>query len=627
MQISNADAAAIETSLQMMDLPPLFAAMAEYFGDRSFLADEFRPARPKIGTVPSTDGEYSDEVKVCARTLVMERLREGRLDTLSTGRGEIETAEILQFLTGESGAVFEDRLSREVTGELSKSTLDLSTKRVAIIGGGVSGITAAVKLQQSGADFTIFERNSELGGTWLLNAYPGCRLDTSNFAYSFSFLQKADWQHKYSPREEILDYLQNAARHFSLYDRVRLETKVTDATWDADQGSWVVHWTDAEGVAHEERFDVLVSAVGQLNQPKTPEIPGIDGFQGRQVHSSRWPSDLDISGMKVGVIGSGASGFQIVPAIGEQVDELVIFQRSAPWPSPEPAYEDPLPPGHLLLFSLLPTLHVWYRFWQFWAATEGRLPYAIIDQAWPGLPSTVSELNDQLRADLVGYLTAQYTDRPDLIDRVIPNYPPGAKRMVRDSGRWARTLQRPNVILETRKIERIKAQSVVVEGGKAHELDVLVLATGFHADKYLAGINVRGVNGLLLSDYWANRPRAYLGVTVPGFPNFFMLYGPNTNLVVNGSNIFMIECAADYMVSVLELMRAENATVVDTDTAALREFIKEVDDGNARRAWGLDSVTNWYKSESGEVTQNWPFGLSEYWAKTRTASTSAHRFR
>jgi 4-hydroxyacetophenone monooxygenase len=617
------DSGAMTRAAAAVDLPPLLAAMADYFGDRRFLDERFRPQPPRVGLVVSADGALPAEAQTDARALIAEVLAGG---VPAQRVGSIEPHEILAFLTGAGESPFAQRLDREVGVVPTVSTDQLSGSRFAIIGGGLSGICAAVTLSEMGADYRLFEKEAELGGTWFLNAYPGCRLDTSNFAYSYSFAQKADWDHKYSPREEILGYLQDVADRYSVGARALTGVVVEECVWSEVDCEWQVTWRDSTGERMSDRYDFVVSAVGQLNHPKVPRFEGLEGFEGETVHSADWTADVDVRGKSVGLIGTGASGFQIVPEIVDDVRDLTVFVRNPPWMLPEPAYEDELAPDLKALFRGLPTYATWFRFWMFWAATEGRLPYAVIDPDWTD-PDTVSELNRSLRDDLLAHLSSQYTDRPDLLEVMTPHYPPGAKRMPRDSGRWARAVKDPKVTVETSPIERFTAGGIETADGAEHPLDFVVLATGFEADRYLADIHVSGVGGQALTDYWAGRPRAFLGITVPGFPNFFMLYGPNVNLVVNGSLVFLIESALDYITALVAQMREAGAQAVDTTEEALQSFLSQVDAGNAQRAWGLDSVTNWYKNEAGVVTQNWPFGLSEYWSLTREPSPGSHVFR
>lgn len=606
---------------QVADLPPLLAAMADHFGDHRFLDARFRPARPRIGVAVRADGDFPPDVSREARELVRSVLADG---VPTDRRPGVQPHDILTFLTDSGDSPFAQRLDREVSAALAEPA-DLSGASFAVIGGGLSGICAAIKLGELGAGVRIFEKEEDLGGTWLLNAYPGCRLDTSNFAYSFSFAQRSDWDYRYSPREEVLAYLHGLVLEYGLRERAVTAAVVEACTWSEDDCEWSVRWRNSAGERSQATFDFVISAVGQLNRPKVPHFEGLAAFEGDTLHSSQWTQDTHTEGRSVGVIGTGASGFQIVPEIVHRADSLSVFVRNPPWLLPEPAYEDQLTPEQKALFRGLPTYHTWYRFWMFWAATEGRLPLAVVDPDWDESDS-ISALNESFRQELLQHLREQYEDRPDLLEKMTPHYPPGGKRMPRDSGRWAKALKDPKVAVVSEPIERFTPGGIRTTDGVDHPLDLVVFATGFEADRYLPDIRVVGAGGRVLAEYWGERPRAYLGISVPEFPNFFMLYGPNTNLVVNGSLAFLIESALDYIACLVSEARSQGAQAIDTEEEALERFIAQVDAGNARRAWGVDSVSNWYKNSAGVVTQTWPFGLSEYWELTREPSEGRHRF-
>lgn len=621
MSIPNLDS--IASAIQSIDLPPLLAAMADHYGDRRFIAAEFRPARPTVGAIVRADGGLSQSVQAAARDLVVTTLAAGEP---SAKAESIDPQEILSFLTGERDSPFMRRIAREITGRSSNFQDEkLSGLTVAVIGGGVSGICASVKLMEQGADCTVFDRNDSLGGTWFANAYPGCRLDTSTFVYSFSFAQRTDWKYTYSPRSEVLRYVQEVADAHQVPERTIFNAEVVRLVWKEAEAKWSVTWKDSSSAEQSRLFDIVVSAVGQLNQPKIPAFAGIENFQGEIVHSATWPALTDVKDRRVAVVGSGASGFQIVPEIADQVESLTLFQRNAPWLLPEPRYENPTDGLQKTLLDNIPPYHRWYRFWQFWAAAEGRLPLSIVDPDWKNKGS-VSELNENFRAELVEHLEKQFGDDPELLKKMMPDYPPGSKRLVRDSGRWAAALKRPNVNVESSPIDKLTESGIYTANGNNYEIDTLILATGFNADNYLAGIEVVGRENLKIREYWGSRPRAYLGITVPQFPNFFMLYGPNTNLAVNGSLLFMIECAVDYVIATLRTMTELNMHSVDTTEQALEGFVQLMDTANAERAWGIDSVSNWYKGATGVVTQNWPLSLASYWHLTQDLEEGAHQF-
>lgn len=325
---------------------------------------------------------------------------------------------------------------------------------------------------------------------------------------------------------------------------------------------------------------------------------------------------MSLAGKRVAVIGTGASAFQAVSHIADEVEQLTVFQRTPPWVMPTPTYTRKLQPGLRWLFAAIPLYQSWYRFNQFWANVEGRRRYALVDPQWRE-PGSVSDANAQLRRALVASLEEAYGDRPDLLAKMTPDYPPYAKRMVRDDGAWAAALRKDHVEIVTEKITEIYPGGVRSVDGAEHEVDVIIYATGFTASDFLSTIEVRGRRGVTLREHWDGEATALAGATVPGFPNLFLLYGPNTNLVVNGSMVFFSESEVEYVLACLKYMFDNGHSAMEPTERALREYYARIDAVSSRMAYGQDGVNNWYKSASGRVTQNWPLSTMEFWAMTR----------
>ena len=495
--------------------------------------------------------------------------------------------------------------------------------RVAVIGCGVSGILAAIRLQQAGIPFVVIEKNDDIGGTWLENTYPGARVDVPSQAYSFTFARH-DFGHHYAERPELHEYLRSLVDRYGIGEHVRWSTEVTAARWDDDGSCWRLELRTGDG-GDEEVVDAVISAVGQLNRPNVPDLPGLADFEGPVFHSARWDHDVDLRGARVALIGAGASGFQIGPAIADDVAELVVFQRSAQWMAPNPIYQQPVADGVRWALRSVPGYAGWLRFLLLWQARDV-LDLARVDPDWEGAPLSVNAVSAQRREELTAWIAHHVGGDEELLAKVVPDYPPLGKRMLQDDGSWLQCLRREHVTLEREPIERIEGGAVVAGGGR-YEADVIVLATGFRANDMLAPMTIVGRGGVSLHDRWAGAPAAYLGITVPEFPNLFLLYGPGTNLAHGGSIIFHSECQMRYVGDCLRLL-AEGAATVEPTEAAFDDYVDRLRAELATYVWSHPSVRHsWYKAADGEVYVLSPWPLVEYWRMTERADPAAHVVR
>jgi 4-hydroxyacetophenone monooxygenase len=626
----------LRAALSQAELPALMPALSYLTGDRSLVGGELRPPAGGPSVVLAAQGGMPPAQQELTRQRALGALtafRDGGCVPAAAPARLADHRALMTFMTGDVDDRYLPMLAFELglpadtdaPGWRKEAVAPGRHFRVAVIGAGMSGLAVAHRLLQAGIDFEVFERNDDVGGVWLENDYPGCRLDTSNFCYSYSFLQRDDWPHQYSRGPEIRAYFQDASQRLGLRAHIRFGACVRAARFDEDAGEWLVT-VDADGQRETGRFSAVISATGQLNQPNIPDIPGAADFGGVSFHSARWDHRADLRGQRVGVIGSGASGFQVIPSIAGQAAELRVFLRNPPWTVPTPNYHAIVHPGLAWLFRVVPYYHRWFRFYQFWTSVEGRRDFAAVDRNWHQ-PGSVSAKNQQLRETLTRHLLAEYEGRPDLQRVMIPRYPPYGKRMLRDNGIWAQTLRQPNVTVVSDRIERITPAGVVTADGVHHELDVIVYCTGFQAWRFLAGIDVTGTGGADLHQRWGQDPAAYLGITIPDFPNLFCLYGPNTNLVVNGSIVMFSECAVHYVLECLRLLLECDDQVMDLRPDVLDAYQASVDEANALMAWGVEDVDNWYKSPTGRVSQNWPLATIDYWDLTRTPDPGHYRFR
>ena len=624
----------IAAHVDAAELAPLLPALAYLTGDLSLLVDELRPDPLMLGQ-PSAG--YSPEQQARIRSMAaaaIARYRDGGcrpapapsdadlLRMIEHAVGATGLDAYLPLVEEELGFMGEDRRapSWHLAGIAPGVNLD-----AVVIGAGMSGILAAHRLQQAGVRVTVLDKNADVGGTWLEAAYPGCRVDNPNHNYSYSFAQRHDWPRHYSDQPVLLDYFRQCAEAFDVRRHIRFGCTVHSATWDDSEARWTVRYTDADGAEHSISAHVVVSAVGQLNRPKYPtEIEGFGTFAGEAFHSAAWRPDVDLSGRRVVCIGTGASALQFLPHVAERAASLVVLQRTPPWLAPTADYHDAVPEGLRWLYRHVPGYSEFNRFYIFWRMGDGALAAVAVDPSWQGDGGSVSAISEFTRQLLAGYLREQFADRPDLLAKVMPDYPPGAKRMVRDNGIWARTLKQSNVELVTDDIARIVPTGVELVDGTVHECDVLLYGTGYEASKFLVPMQVTGRDGVNLHERWAGDARAYLGVAVPGFPNFFCLYGPNTNIVVNGSIIYFSECGVRYLLHLVEHMVRSGARSIDVRREVHDAFNERVDAANRAMAWGWSPVSSWYKNDLGRVAQNWPFTLLEYWQRTAAADPAEY---
>ena len=620
-----ADDKVIEDALRDAELPALVAAVAHVSGDLGVLRHELRPdptrlREPQAGYTPE---QIALAGQVCADGL--RRLRDERRNVPAVPDQDA-LRRIMAFSIGQDpGERYLPILAEELAIDGDQLRVpawhkdDVAPDReflVAIVGAGMSGLAAAHRLHQAGVAFVVFDKNEDVGGTWLENDYPGCRVDIQNHMYSYSFAQKHDWPTYHSPRPVLHDYFRQCATEKGLYPSIHFKTEVRSATWDEPSQAWRLEVCGPDG-DRTIVANALISAVGQLNRPKMPVIAGIESFAGDAFHSARWDHSIDLVGKRVAIIGTGASACQFIPIVASEAAQLDVFQRTAPWLIPAPRYLQPVDPGFQWLLGHVPFYAQWYRFWLFWRGAEGMLPAATVDPAYPPTERAVSALNDEMRQLLAGFLQLVIGDRPDLLKKLTPDYPPLAKRFVLDDGTYLNTYRQPHVELVIDGIERIEPTGVRTTDGVLHAADVVIYGTGFQASDFLTPMRVVGRGGVDLHERWAGDARAYLGVTVPDFPNFFCLYGPNTNIVVNGSIIYFSECGVHLVVECLHLLFARGLGSLAPRPEVHDAYNVRIDAANRLRTWGFSNVSSWYKNATGRSAQNWPFSVLEFWEQTR----------
>ena len=468
----------------------------------------------------------------------------------------------------------------------------------AIVGAGLGGIGASIKLKEAGlTDFVMLERNAGVGGVWYENNYPGCSCDVDISLYQFSFARGAHWSHLFPRSAEVRAYAEELVDRYQLSNKLQLNTEVQSADWLADENLWELQLPQGDKL----RARYLIIALGQLNRPRWPDIPGIETFAGPKVHSARWPKDLQLAGKHVGVVGSAASAVQLIPEVAQEAAHLTVFQRSANWLLPRPDRMVSDEEKQLMATDLEAATTINERqranvydnaehfFWQAFSWTpQGREAYTKVSR-------------DYLH---------EHVEDPQLRAKLTPDYPIGCKRILFVNN-YYETLQQDNVELETSAIASIDPKGIVMQDGQRHDLDAIVFATGFETTDWGWSLQVRGLSGTSLTQAWADTPKTYLGITVHDFPNMFVMYGPNTNLGHN-SILVMLEAQIGYILSCLQDMSKREADACMPSLQAQNRFYAELQEQLAKTVWADQHCNSWYKNDAGYITQNYSSHTRDY---------------
>ncbi|HTO00412.1 MAG TPA: NAD(P)/FAD-dependent oxidoreductase [Microthrixaceae bacterium] len=649
----------IASALEDVSIPTLLLSLVHLTGDPEIIRGDLKPAGLFLNEV---QGYMSEEDKAAARELALGHLiayrdagcpepapisaelvhemmewlvvepvpksyvpmllDELELDGPGLAVSDIRSGADAGINSGAGTPVGADESAVGTGGEPAPDRAARAEFPVVVIGAGQSGLLAGIRLKQAGIPFTIVEKNPGVGGTWWENTYPGARVDVGNHFYCYSFEPSHEWTEFFAQQPELQAYFQSVMERRGLEPHIQFETEVLGATWDDDAGTWSVRTRAVDGTENTLDARAVISAVGQLNRPSIPDIPGADSFEGPSFHSARWDHDLDLSGKRVAMIGAGASGFQIAPAIADTVGHLSIFQRTAQWMFPNPDYHAAVGDGVRWALEHLPFYGRWYRFLIFWPGCDKGLEAARVDPDYTGdRQVAVSDVNDFARIMFTEWITEQVGDDPELLSKVLPDYPATGKRTLQDNGSWLRTLKRDDVDLIRTGIDHIESDAIVTVDGERHEADVIVYATGFRYTEALWPMEIIGRDGVDLRQRWGTRPAAYLGITVPEFPNLFLMYGPGTNLAHGGSLIFHSECQMRYITHALEQL-------IDGGHRTMEPLQERYDDWHARSqaelqklVWAQPTIKHsFFKNADGEIHGLSPWPLVDYWTWTKEAN-------
>jgi 4-hydroxyacetophenone monooxygenase len=614
------------------DIRVLLMVLVHMTGDTRWLEPPYKPRRD-VRLIPDPDAgvpkEIQDEIRAAVLKLfekkgepkpaIVDPGNELMLKMMRATLGENVAGEYAPLMREEMGFI-----PREMRWNRRPSDDKLAEQHVLIVGAGVCAIALGVALGRLGIPYTIVEKNAEIGGTWYVNRYPGCGVDTPNHSYSFSFGKRNPWTRYFAQRQELHDYLLKVVREHDIRRNVRLKTELTSSRWDEGKKRWISTLRTKDG---EETFEstVLVSAIGQLNDPAPACFKDDETFKGQKIHSALWSDDIKFDGKRVAVIGTGATAMQLVPSIADRVASVTVYQRTAQWARPVKGYSDPITEGAQWLLAHLPFYVQWYRFNMFWRYGDGLLPFLRKDPAWPHPERAVNKGNDRHREELTDFILSELKDRPDLIEKCVPTYPPYGKRILLDNN-WFRTLTKPNIELVIEPIDRFAPDGIVTADGKQRAHDIIVISTGFKVTEMAARLNITGRDGQNLKQAWANdNPTAYLGLTVPDFPNLFVMLGPNSGPAHGGSVIFQSECQSRYITSCLVEMIEHGLAAIDVKADAHDAYVRKVDAEHEQMIWTHPGMTTYYRNSQGRVFSAMPWRFVDYWQMTHDVDLRDYR--
>ena len=612
----------ISLALKSASFPVLAATLVHIVGDIKILDNL---PKPRMATLGEIQGYFTKQEKEEIESIALPLLEKYFLDRELKDFYIPSVEEIWKIMNYVVGAeVSEDYVpmmidelnlqpSQHINHNVVLDNKAINNFSALIVGAGMSGILMGIKLAERGIPFKIYEKNNSVGGTWADNTYPGCRVDIANHFYSYSFEENHNWSQYFSEQPELEQYFQSCFDKNDLAEMTEFNTEVLTMIFDHSTNLWDVQ-SMTNGSSKSEKFNLVISCVGQLNQPKIPEINGLESFKGNIFHSARWPKNDQITNKKVAIIGSGASAFQIVPSIADKCDELTIFQRSAPWMFPNPDYHRDVEDGKKWLLKNLPGYSRWYRFLLFWPGSDQLLDSLFIDPEWQGGETSINETNEQMRQIFTDAMLAQLQDK-SLIPKVIPNYPPFGKRMLQDNGAWLQSLQKDNVKIFTDEIQGL-THAGILTNNQLHEFDTIILATGFKAQEFFTPIRIDGGNGFF-HDKYGDSPESYLGIAFDTLPNFFSTYGPGTNLAHAGSIIFNSECQVHYICSAIDYILEHNIKHLKVKKDVVITYQEKLETRLNKMVWQHPSVSSWYQNSKGKVVTTSPWRLVEYWKWTR----------
>jgi 4-hydroxyacetophenone monooxygenase len=619
--------------LPMTDTPALRGALADanvqtllmvyvHLTHDAAMLDVFQNYIKPPYSIPGTEipDEYQEELrgKLLHVLTTPGAAREGAPDKvlmqrmMSVGVGEQVDDEFLPLLMDQIG--FELPTPRKDQPGRKAPPADF---KVLVIGAGMTGMVAAIKLAEAGYDHVVIEKNPDVGGTWYENRYPGVGVDTPSHFYSYSFEITPEWHHYHPHGADMQQYLLHVADKYALRERIQFNSTVARLDYDDAAKMWDVTVRRADGGEEVMRVNAVINAHGPVNRWKWPDLPGFDDFQGVKMHTAAWDTSVDLKGKKVAVIGTGASAAQLVPAIVDDVAELTVFMRSRHWAIHNPEVVAEVSPGMKFALRHIPHFREWFRFRVYWFAGDGLFPNVVKDPDWPANSPSVSAVNEGMRQYAMAHLEAKFADRPDLLTKLTPDCPIFSKRILLDAG-FFDALKRDHVTLEDGKVAEVTADGVRMADGREYNVDIIACATGFDVANMLGKLEIHGEGGRSLRDEWGqDDPRSYLGVTVPGYPNYFLTVGPNSAPNHAAGQNLISEVQVNYIIECLDWMVAENKCAVEPKREAFEAWNAEIDERMKQMIWTHPKANSYYNNSNGRVFLSWPYRLVDYWNAMR----------
>ncbi|MHA3020659.1 flavin-containing monooxygenase [Mycobacterium sp. BMJ-28] len=513
--------------------------------------------------------------------------------------------------------LFEQGGFRPSQPTLPRTTPIPPSTTMVIIGAGIAGIAVALEAAEEGVHFEIFDRNEEVGGTWLTTTYPGIGVDTPAAYYSLSREVNPAWSNYYPQGAEYQSYLVALADKYDLRRHIRFGTEVEKLWWDEDRQQWQIHSRTADGTHSVDHASIVVTAAGYLNRPRFPDLKGRESFAGRSIHSAQWDPTLDLTGKKVAVIGAGCTAVQIIDACVEEVEHLTVFQRQPHWVAPRKRLSDEVPDHRRYLGRVLPYYAKWHRLKSYWGTADNNYPIILRDPEWSKTHLSISPANDVLLQMCLEYIDRTFGAGTELARKVTPDFAPYGKRIIRDPGGYYAALTRDHVDVEASEPAEVNAAGILTADGRQIDLDVIIYATGYHLD-FLSTVDIQGRDGATLAQVWGDSPRAYRGGTVPGFPNLFITSAPNYSPGHGAGANFSMELLAHYIMECLQLMALRGVTTMEVTQRAFEKYVAGIDEAMQGTVWcHTPNAHTYYRSGSGRVVVATPYRLVDLWQQHR----------